>query len=277
MKRSTVRTVILMLVFILTGIIYSSCTGGDSEKDCVNDGGIWYESSCINDDTPEKKLRGIGLLEEDNTEWYEVRIKYPVEVLNYPKIHSHLRNVSETIKSETGIYDAGREPDTTSPPRSLIIDMDNYTSAGKLASVLVYSMSYTGGAHPNHYYQSVTFNTETQEIIDLEELFKESDYIYRISEYVTSRLLRQKSEKTGEEIESDEWIERGALPLPSNFEIFVLVPGKKRKSFSGIKFIFPPYTVGPYSDGTYEVFVPVEIIEDYLAQQYKEVFVTSSQ
>lgn len=259
--------IIIFILFIFTG-----CTNGSDKEDCNKSGGIWYESYCITESTPEKKLRELDLVEKKETDKYVIDIKYPYEVLKYPEIHSHLKDIVSAIKSESEVQNAPGKEISMSHPWTLEIEMDKVAHAGDLASVLVYSMTYTGGAHPNHYYRSVNFNTETQKLITLDELFADAQYIHDIAGFVTSELLEKKSEKTGMKVDSDEWIERGTLPLPGNFEIFVFVEADRGKSFSGMKFIFPPYTVGPYSDGRYEVKVPAEIFHEYLRNEYKEYF-----
>lgn len=255
-------------------VVCTACTSSDNREGCEKKGGIWYRDTCITSDTPEEKLRKVGLLESEKSDKYEINVHYPVEVLKYPKIHSRLKDMVARMKTETGIYSAGETNNTATFPWTLDIEMDEYRSAGGIASILIYAMSYTGGAHPNHYYDSVTFSTETQKMLNLEDLFDDPDYIYRISEYVTSELIKQKSEKTGRKIETDEWIETGSLPLPSNFGIFVIKPSDNGDYIKGLEFIFPPYAVGPYAEGKYEVFVPSGLFVQYVADEYREMFIT---
>lgn len=261
-----------IIIFSLFTLVFSGCTTGNDKEDCRREGGIWYKNNCVTESTPDKKLHELGLLEEEKTDTYVIDIEYPREALNYPEIHSHLKNIVNAIKSESEVSNAPDNKLTMSQPWLLEVDMKQVARAGDLASILIYSMTYSGGAHPGHYYRSLNFNTETQRIIDLDELFADPEYIYSLSGYVTPKLLEKKSEKTGMKVESDEWIERGTLPLPDNFEIFVFNEDEQKDEFNGIKFIFPPYTVGPYSDGEYEVVVPAKVFRDHLKKKYRNYF-----
>lgn len=261
-----------ILIFMVIVVSISGCGLFDNEKKCTERGGVWYEDACIDRSTSDARLSELGLLEEELGKFYEIRIEYPFQALNYPVIHEHLKDMVRDIRKQQGFGTSETEGKNRDHLWKLIVDMSDFSSAAGHASILVYTFSYTGGAHPNHHYISLNFNTMTSEIITLDELFKDEKYLYAISDHVTSQLLREKSEKLGERIESDEWIERGAFPFPGNFQIFLFVPYEDQSKLAGLKFIFPPYTVGPYSEGMYEVYVDSKIFSKYLKDRYRELF-----
>ena len=39
-----------------------------------------------------------------------------------------------------------------------------------------------------------------------------------------------------------------------------------------LRFVFPPYQVGPYSDGTQSVVVPAEVLLPHVADDYRRLF-----
>ena len=56
-----------------------------------------------------------------------------------------------------------------------------------------------------------------------------------------------------------------------NYSVFLFVPGNDNK-IEGLKIIFPPYQVGPYVEGEYEVMVPSAVFYKYLINQYRDIF-----
>ena len=151
--------------------------------------------------------------------------------------------------------------------------MSNYVSSENVASILGYVFSFKGGAHPNHSYFSVNFDKTSQDMINIIDLFDNTKTVLdKISKYTVSNILVQKSARLNEKIKDDEWVVEGAGPDLKNYNIFVFVPDGNSK-IEGLKFIFPPYQVGPYVEGEYEVTVPSAIFYNNLKSQYKNIFV----
>src|SRR5688500_2130902 len=68
-----------------------------------------------------------------------------------------------------------------------------------------------------------------------------------------------------------EMIEAGTEPKAlsfAQFEPMVAADGR----LSGLRFVFPPYQVGPYSDGTQTVEVPAAILLPQVAPAYRSLF-----
>jgi hypothetical protein len=66
-------------------------------------------------------------------------------------------------------------------------------------------------------------------------------------------------------------IDDGTDADPANFALFepvVAVDGK----MTALRFVFPPYEVGPYSDGTQTVEVPASVLLPFVAPGYKGLF-----
>jgi len=66
-------------------------------------------------------------------------------------------------------------------------------------------------------------------------------------------------------------IEEGTEPDPANFDQFEPIAGPGGK-LAGLRFVFPPYQVGPYSAGTVSVDVPAAILVPHVAPAYRELF-----
>ncbi|MEO6365378.1 MAG: RsiV family protein, partial [Luteimonas sp.] len=67
-------------------------------------------------------------------------------------------------------------------------------------------------------------------------------------------------------------IDEGSEASAKNFAQFEPIAGPAGK-LKGLRFVFPPYQVGPYADGTQTVDVPAEILLPHVAPEYRNLFV----
>ena len=68
-------------------------------------------------------------------------------------------------------------------------------------------------------------------------------------------------------------IDEGTAPNAASFRQFEPVPGPGGK-LAGLKFVFPPYQVGPYSDGVQSVQLPASALLPLIAPEYRDLFAT---
>jgi hypothetical protein len=66
-------------------------------------------------------------------------------------------------------------------------------------------------------------------------------------------------------------IEEGTAPDPANFDQFEPIPGDAGR-LAGLRFVFPPYQVGPYAAGTQSVDVPAALLRPLVAPAYRDLF-----
>lgn len=246
-----------------------------SQKDrCLDNGGMWYQDTCITEGSSADKLKKIGLLEGVKNERVEVKINYPIEILNFPKIFNNLKNRVVNIKEESGFDNPEA---VTSGPWQLNIDMENLRLSGDVVTVFGKIFIYTGGAHPNHSSIAINFDTRDQSVIDLNYLFdQKTKALEAISKYVINDLYKQKTDRLAQEISNDEWITKGASAVDDNYKDFIFVSSEEKSNLAGLGFIFSPYTVGSYTEGTYVVFVPSNIFYKYLKEESKSYFSINS-
>lgn len=115
---------------------------------------------------------------------------------------------------------------------------------------IVFSMyNYSGGAHGNGYYASLTYNVKDDKEIKLADVFaSQADYLQKISVYVKADLEKAIIEKGGNVATS--FLNEGASPEEKNFSNFML-------HNNSITFYFPPYQVAAYVYGSFEVTMPL--------------------
>lgn len=116
---------------------------------------------------------------------------------------------------------------------------------GDTLSLLETVFYYTGGAHPNTVYLSLTFyrNGDKVRRLGLQDLFQEGAVYRPVLLNEINRKLRARRAA---------WIEDGSVRLSEkDLGVFTLT-GR------GLEFTFAPYAVGPYAQGKFTVTVPYE-------------------
>ena len=66
-------------------------------------------------------------------------------------------------------------------------------------------------------------------------------------------------------------IDEGTVPAAASFDQFEPIAGADGR-LAGLRFVFPPYQVGPYSDGTQSVEVPAAVLLPVVAPAYRALF-----
>jgi len=124
--------------------------------------------------------------------------------------------------------------------------MDN-----RCVSILLYSFSYTGGAHPNTFSSSYNYDIEKRKDILLYDLFAEGyNYLGFLSSYCYEDIKNKYTEIDVDPADMEDWIIDGTDPSkPDNFRDFNLTA-------DSLMITFDPYEVGPYAMGAFIVFVP---------------------
>lgn len=159
---------------------------------------------------------------------------------------------------------------TAAPTTAFIRDAQRLASRGELAypytyesvleptfwssdtlSLLETSFYYTGGAHPNTGYRSLTFHRTGKEVVQLglKDLFlPDAAYLPALLAEVNRKLCTRHAA----------WIEDGSVKLKErDLGVFNL---RER----GLEVTFAPYAVGPYAQGKFAVTVPYTKLQGLL-------------
>jgi hypothetical protein len=138
----------------------------------------------------------------------------------------------------------------------------------KLLSLEKKEYEFAGGAHPNSSYGELIWDKAMKRAVAPAALFrKDADYA-RLDAALCAALQRAKADRAGSApLGGDIWT------CPKWREsTFVLAPSNQAGKAGGLIFLFPPYAVGPYSEGAYEVTIPYEVFAPYLAPAYADEF-----
>ena len=128
----------------------------------------------------------------------------------------------------------------------MFVRYETWTAAkGRLASVKLHTMVYTGGAHPNNWPETWVFDMATGQRLGLDDVF--ADPAEALAEIAP--LVRADLRKTLGQMALDDMLDPGTTPTPDNYADFVL-------SDEGVTFLFAPYQVAPYAAGEQAVTLP---------------------
>lgn len=127
-----------------------------------------------------------------------------------------------------------------------------------VATVLLDMYLNTGGAHPSRTFASLNFDTQTGDLIQLDDLFvRNSGYLDFLSAYSERALMANLGD-----FAIEDFISSGTAPDSQNFSVFVIEAG-------GVRFIFNEYQVAPYAAGYQEIEIPWSDLAPYLAARFR--------
>lgn len=185
-----------------------------------------------------------------------IEIDYPAEFASYPAATMTVID-QFLIDWQTQIAEAAAADPAPPGPYFLAIVTDIFAYDSYVRSVLFTISEYTGGAHPNLYYATYTFDTRDGHFIDLEDLFiSGSDPLATIFPIVQADLAAQMG--SGADLT---WINSGTGTNFDNYASFVLTD-------TALIFYFPPYQVAPYAAGAFSVEVPLSGIRAIFRPPY---------
>ncbi len=212
------------------------------EDECFQKGGTW--------DAALEKCVLKGSL--------EINISYPLSATENEFVAQTVDAFIEQQKTqflqffaEGGFY-AG-----VPAPWGLWIDYEEYQFSESVISLKFIISDYTGGAHPNTYFQTYTFDLAQETVIGFEDLFLEGANPLA----TIAPLAQQQLTETMGEFADPQWITEGTGENPANYQSFVLTE-------DSLIVLFPPYQVAAYAAGPQQVEIPLADLSAILKPEF---------
>jgi hypothetical protein len=186
---------------------------------------------------PGFDIRMVALREE--TPEYSIDIEYPQTGFASDE---RVRYIAETAARELRDYAEQFPPGELSPgPYSLTSSIPSIYVSPEFVSIRFVLHSYTGGAHGGSVIHGFNNHRDDGAEVSLEDALS---LVGLSLEAVANGVNEELTTRLG-----SSFFEDGALPVPENYETFVI-------DGDNVTFIFQEYQVGPYAVGPQEVAFP---------------------
>lgn len=160
---------------------------------------------------------------------------------------------------------------------------------GRYVSVLRGDGTYTGGAHPNSFADTILWNRDARRRMNIRPFFRETadngptmTTLARLARIAVAaaKLARgtiivdmPKDKLTPERlVDEDRSIASGIKPSLLQIGPITLAPSTEPGKSAGLTFHYSPYAVGAYAEGPYTVFVPWTAFRSHLSAQGAAIF-----
>lgn len=236
---------ILRILPVLLLLIVASAAAQDDL--CYEKGGMW-----------DDKIQRCAIRAN-----FEFEITYPVELAQYEIVAQTLDAFVMEQKQLFMQIVTTASSDVEDLPSSFagwVLSMDYALTyfSDDVVSVVYTVYEYTGGAHPNSFFRTFSFDLEANTVIEFRDMFADNADVFAVlAPLVEADLAVQ----MGDFAESA-WIADGTGENPDNYRNFALAEDE-------ILFLFPPYQVAAYAAGGFEVRIPYTALSSILAPRFQ--------
>lgn len=219
----------------------------------------------------------------ETTPDYVIGISYPPSAAKYPGLVTELQRYANAARGELlEAVKARQAAAVGASPYDLSISFTEVLDSPTLFAVAADGSSYTGGAHGAPLIARFVWLPQQDRLLTASDLVPDARSWVPIAANVREQLLTALSQRVdadalppAERLEvvknASRMIEDGTDPTAATFAMFepVTTPSGKLRA---LRFVFAPYQVGPYSDGTQTVEVPAAVLLPHVALAYRELF-----
>lgn len=218
----------------------------------------------------------------DNGPGYIVGISYPPGVAKYPGLADALVRYATAARTELM---AAVEPRKLAPgdaPYELALNFAMLSETPQLVAVGVDGSRYLGGAHSEPMIARFVWLPPQNRMLTADDLLADAKQWPAVAALVREQLATAAAQRAeADDIapadraellkNAKQMIEEGTAKGASQFANFepVMSPAGR---ITALRFVFPPYQVGAYADGTQTVDVPAAALLPYVAPQYRSLF-----
>jgi hypothetical protein len=221
----------------------------------------------------------------ETTDGYIIGISYPPVVNKYPGLAREIAAYTDAARSELMEAVAGFGNDKPTAPYELSLAFEQILDSPQLVAVAADGSRYTGGAHGEPLVARFVWLPAQNKLLTAKELVPRVEGWAAIGGFIREQLHTSVSVRADademppqERLEfvrsADKMIDEGTEPDVDNFDAFQPIVDAQGK-ITALRFVFPPYQVGPYADGTQTVDVPASVLLPHLAPEYAGLFAQS--
>lgn len=243
-------------------------------------------AACGRDQTGEAALEDTPASEaaaalDFSVEQAEITATFAPAIAAQPALYDRLRAQAEAEAEEAkqvAAEDAAMRAQEDFPfrPHTLIIEWETAFENDRVLSLLRTTYVDQGGAHPNVYFDALTWDKAAQAQLSIGGILTD-DAWPALSSLAEQALMAQKRERLGADLSDDQYWRQDVIyataPAAENFELFTLVPaGGQPETAGGIELHYAPYAVGPYVEGDYHIVIPQSAFAQYARPEFAGLF-----
>lgn len=218
----------------------------------------------------------------ETNERYVVGISYPPTINKYPGLAKVLGDYSDAARAELMEAVEALGNDKPSAPYELSLSFEQVAETPQLVVVAADGSRYTGGAHGQPLIARFVWLPQQNRLLTAAQLVPQPQDWTPVSDYVRLQLrTTSEARAAADDLDpadridlmktSTRMIDEGTEANAENFSEFVPLLNADGK-ITALRFVFPPYQVGPYADGTQTVDVPAEVLRPHIAPEYTGLF-----
>ncbi|MEL1264649.1 DUF3298 and DUF4163 domain-containing protein [Pseudoxanthomonas putridarboris] len=218
----------------------------------------------------------------ETTDRYIVGISYPPSANQYTGLAKVLGDYAAAARAELMEAVEAFGNDRPTAPYELSLAFEQVVNTPQIVAIAADGSRYTGGAHGQPLIARFVWLPQQDKRLTAAELVPEAEGWKAISDYVREQLHTAVATRADEDEltpaeraelvrNSARMIDGGTEPTAGNFSEFVPVLDAAGR-ISALRFVFPPYQVGPYADGTQTVVVPASVLLPHIAPEYAGLF-----
>lgn len=218
----------------------------------------------------------------ESTDRYVVGISYPATVNRHPGLARALAAYTDAQRAELMEAVEAFGNDKPSAPYELSLAFEQMVDTPNIVAIAADGSRYTGGAHGQPLIARFVWLPQQDTRLTAAALIPDAKGWQAISDYVREQLHTAVVTRADEDelaptdraalIKSTfRMIDEGTEPDATNFSEFIPVLDAAGR-ITALRFVFPPYQVGPYADGTQTVDVPAALLLPHVAPAYAELF-----
>jgi hypothetical protein len=214
---------------------------------------------------------------------YIFGVTYAPGINKYPGLARHIQSYVQAARADTEVATgAGASAGPGNAPHELSLTFSQIVETPELVVIAADGNRYTGGAHGEPLVERYVWLPRQDRLLDAKSLIPDAAGWQAVSAAVRESLRTAVSVRADAESlppdqrelmvrQAGKMIDEGTAPDPANFSRFVPVLDPSGK-ISALRFVFPPYQVGPYAEGTQQAEVAASALLPHVAPAYRGLF-----
>lgn len=204
----------------------------------------------------------------------QVALSLPDGIKVYPTLHTQLYNEGEqTLKAFMAQAHKDRAQQKADgidvPAYSHTITWKIAGQNPRLLSLFSEEDDYQGGAHPSNSFQVRLWDKRSNALVPVSSLLASGADLSAVDAYVCHQVEAERSKREG--TPTTQANSGFSCPKFADSRL-ILIPAQTGDKFGAIDVLYAPYEVGPYSEGTFEIRVPQNLLKGAINPDYADQF-----